>query len=63
MNRYIADAVAIERYFEDNLPPKADLAFGEAEEGRAEIFVPEIVVGEFIYVAMKGRLKKLETQA
>lgn len=58
MNRYIADAVALARYFEDTLPTKADLAFKEAEEGKAEIFVPEIVVGEFIYIALKGRLRK-----
>lgn len=58
MNSYIADTVALARYFEDSLPTKADLAFKEGEEGKAEIFVPEIVVGEFIYIALKGRLKK-----
>ncbi|HKW05709.1 MAG TPA: PIN domain-containing protein [Nitrososphaerales archaeon] len=57
MKRYIADAVAIARYFEDSLPPGANLAFREAEEGKAEIFIPEIVFGEFIYIALKGRLK------
>lgn len=58
MNRYIADTVALARYFDDSLPSKADLAFREAEEGRAEILVPEIVIGEFIYIALKGRLNK-----
>ncbi|HZW57941.1 MAG TPA: hypothetical protein VFF30_16750 [Nitrososphaerales archaeon] len=58
MKRYIADAVAIARYFEDSLPSKADLAFRDAEQGKAEIFVPEVVVGEFVYIAMKGRLNK-----
>jgi hypothetical protein len=29
---YIADAVALARYFEDTLPPKANGAFLEAEE-------------------------------
>lgn len=58
MNKYIADANALAHYFEDDLPSKADLAFREAEEGKAEIFVPEVVVGEFIYITLKGRLKK-----
>ena len=58
LTKYIADTVALARYFEDSLPPKADVAFKEAEEGKSEIFVPEIVVGEFIYIVLKGRLKK-----
>jgi predicted nucleic acid-binding protein len=56
--KYIADAMALARYFEDRLPTKADLAFREAEEGSAEILIPEIVVGEFIYIALKQRLNK-----
>ena len=63
IKRYIADAVAIARYFEDSLPSKADLAFRDAEGGKAEIFVPEIVVGEFIYIAMKERLNKNKIEA
>jgi predicted nucleic acid-binding protein len=55
---YVADAVALARYFEDSLPPKANRAFLDAEEGKAEILVPEVVVGEFIYIALKGRLRK-----
>ncbi len=58
LRTYIADAVALARYFEDTLPPKADRAFSEAEEGKAQILVPEVVVGEFIYIALKGRLRK-----
>jgi predicted nucleic acid-binding protein len=50
--------MAIARYFEGSLPSKADRAFKEAEEGMAEILVPEIVVGEFINITLKGRLKK-----
>jgi predicted nucleic acid-binding protein len=55
---YIADAVALARYIEDTLPPKADHIFSEAERGRAEILVPEIAIGELMYTALKGRLKK-----
>ena len=62
MKRYVADTVAIVRYFEDALPPKGDAAFREAEEGNAEIFVPEIVTGEFIYIAMKNRIKTDRTE-
>lgn len=62
LKRYIADTVAIIRYFEDALSSKGDAAFREAEEGKAEIFVPEIVIGEFIYVAMKNRIKSERTE-
>ena len=58
LKTYVADAVALARYFEDALPPKANRAFLEAERGEAQILVPEIVVGEFIYIALKGRLDK-----
>ncbi len=55
--RYVADTVAVARFFEDSLPAKADLAFKEAEDGNAIILIPEVVIGEFVYIALKGRLK------
>jgi predicted nucleic acid-binding protein len=53
---YVADTVALARYFEDSLPPRAEEAFREAESGAAQILVPDIVIGEFVYIALKGRL-------
>jgi len=43
----VADTVAIARYFGDSLSPKAREAFQEAEDGKAMVLVPEIVLGEF----------------
>lgn len=57
MEIYVADTVALARYFEDRLPRAADEAFAKAENLQAEILVPEIVVGEFVYLAFRGRLK------
>lgn len=60
---YVADTVALVRYFEDNLPARAEAAFREAETGKAVILIPEIVIGEFVYVALKGRLKTRDPKA
>jgi predicted nucleic acid-binding protein len=57
METYVLDTVALARYFEDDLPRAADKVFRLAEEGRAELLVPSVVVGEFIYSVLKGRLK------
>ena len=53
----MADTVALAHYFTGDLPAAADRVFREAEEGRARILVPEVVIGEFVYIALKGRLK------
>jgi len=57
METYVLDTVALARYFEDDLPKAADKVFLLAEEGKAKLLVPSIVLGEFIYSALKGRLK------
>lgn len=57
MKTYVADAVALARYLTDTLPPRADKAFADAEAGDALILVPEVAIGEFVYVSLKGRLK------
>lgn len=60
---YVADTVALARYLEDRLPSKADAAFHEAETGAAVIMIPEIVIGEFAYIALKGRLKSRDPKS
>ena len=54
---FVTDTVGLARYLEDNLPDHALYAFGMAERGEGTVLVPQIVVGEFIYIALKGRLK------
>jgi predicted nucleic acid-binding protein len=61
--RYVADTVGLARFFEDSLPSKADRAFKEAEDGNAVILIPEIVTAEFVYIALRGRLKSNDPKA
>ena len=51
------------KYFDDSLPTKANHVFQEAEDGAARILVPEIVIGEFVYIALKGRLESRDPSA
>lgn len=54
---FVLDTVGLVRHLEDNLPPAADRAFAEAERGNARLFLPQIALGEFIYIALRGRLR------
>ncbi len=54
---FVADTVGLVRYLEDSLPPAANRAFKEAERGRAMIFLPEIALGEFLYITLRGRVR------
>ncbi|MCL4328901.1 MAG: hypothetical protein M1151_04465 [Candidatus Thermoplasmatota archaeon] len=54
---FITDTIGLARYLEDNLPGPASDVFTLAERGEASILVPQIAIGEFIYIAMKGRLR------
>ncbi len=54
---FVLDTVALVRHLEDDLPPGADRAFSEAERGEARLFLPEIALGEFLYVALRGRIR------
>ena len=57
MKNFITDTLGLARYLEDNLPSPASDVFSLAERGEASILVPQIVMGEFIYISMKGRLR------
>ena len=57
MKNFITDTVGLVRYLDDNLPSPASDVFSLADRGEASILVPQIVMGEFIYIAMKGRLR------
>src|SRR5438046_7173028 len=54
---FLLDTVALVRHLEDSLPDGADRVFREAEGGRSRLFLPEIALGEFLYVALRGRLR------
>jgi len=56
---YVSDAVAFLHYLLDTLPPKADEAFKEAEEGRALLYLPTIAAAELYYLfERKGWVKQ-----
>ena len=57
VKNFITDTVGLARYLEDTLPSPASDVFSLAEQGETSILVPQIVMGEFIYIAMKGRLR------
>jgi len=54
---FVVDTVALVRHLEDDLPPAADRAFRKAEGGTARLFLPQIALGEFLYIALRGRLR------
>jgi predicted nucleic acid-binding protein len=54
--KYVADTIALAKYLANTLPAKADGAFKESENGDALVLIPEIVIGEFIYICLRGRL-------
>lgn len=53
---FVIDTVALVRHLEDDLPPAADRAFRDAEAHRGRLFLPEIALAEFIYIALRGRI-------
>ena len=53
---FVLDTMALVKHLEDDLPGAADRAFRDAEAGRSRLFLPEIALGEFVYVALRGRL-------
>ncbi len=57
MNEYVIDTMALVGYLEDDLPSSADKVFKMAERNECSLLIPEIVMGEFIYISSKGRLK------
>ncbi len=48
---------------EGDLPKSADKAFQDADQGEARIIFPDVVIGEFVYIALKGRLHTKDKNA
>jgi len=57
VTEYLIDTVAFVRYLEDRLPPRPDRIFTAAEQGRNHLLLPQIALAEFLYIALRGRLK------
>jgi predicted nucleic acid-binding protein len=54
---YMIDTMALAKYLDDSLPPRADRVFREAEAGRSRLHLPEIALAEFVYLSLKGRIR------
>jgi len=52
----VIDTVALIHHLDDSLPPAAGRAFRDAENGKGRLYLPEIALGEFVYVTLRGRL-------
>jgi predicted nucleic acid-binding protein len=52
---FVLDTVALVRYLEDRLPRGAQAAFRSAEAGRSTLYLPQIALAEFVYIALKGK--------
>lgn len=63
MTDYVLDTVALVRHLEDTLPAAAGRAVGEAEAGKGRLWLPEIALGEFAYIALRGRLRVPDPRA
>ena len=57
MTDHTIDTMALAKYLEDTLPPRANKVFREAEAGRCRLYLPEIALAEFVYLSLKGRIR------
>ena len=57
MSVFLVDSVPFVRYLEDRLPSEPDRIFHTAEAGHHHLLIPQIALAEFIYLALKGRLR------
>ena len=57
VNDLVMDTVGLVHYLEDDLPRSAATAVEKTELGGGTILLPQIALGEFIYIALKGRLQ------
>ncbi|MEM2849549.1 MAG: PIN domain-containing protein [Candidatus Bathyarchaeia archaeon] len=55
---YVSDAVVFLHYLLDKLPPEADKAFREAEEGRAIIYLPTVAAELYYLFEKKGWMRQ-----
>jgi predicted nucleic acid-binding protein len=57
VSEHLVDTVAFVRYLEDRLTSKSAKIFDDAEAGKTHLLLPQIALAEFIYIALRGRLK------
>ena len=60
---YVVDTVALVRYLEDRLPRAAQSVFRGAEAGRTRLYLPQIALAEFVYIALRGKVDQALSNA
>ena len=63
MTDAVIDTVAFIHHLQDSLPPAAERVFHDAESGTSQLFLPEVALGEFAYLALRGRIKLAHPRA
>lgn len=51
------DTVALIRHLDDSLPARSERVFRDAENGHGTLFLPELALGEFAYLVLRGRIE------
>ncbi|HZY69561.1 MAG TPA: type II toxin-antitoxin system VapC family toxin [Thermoplasmata archaeon] len=53
----VIDTIALVHHLNDSLPARAEALFRAAETGQGSLYLPEIALGEFAYLALRGKLR------
>lgn len=53
----VIDTIALVHHLNDSLPARAAALFRAAENGQGSLYLPEIALGEFAYLALRGHLR------
>jgi predicted nucleic acid-binding protein len=63
LSDFLIDTVALVRYLEDDLPRRPDEVFREGEQGRNHLLLPQVALGEYVYIALRGRVRSEQARA
>jgi predicted nucleic acid-binding protein len=63
VSELLVDTVALVHYLDDTLPSKADEQFSGGEQGKNRLLLPQIALGEFVYIALRGRVRATQSKA
>lgn len=63
VSNLILDTVGLVHYLEDDMPRSAAAAIERVEQEGGNAFLPQIALGEFIYIALKGRVRMTNSTA
>ena len=63
MTDAVIDTIALVYHLADSLPEKAARLFSSAESGHSTLLLPEVALGEFVYLALKGKLGVVHPRA